>query len=310
MLLFTIWSMTGFEAAYLAIKVDWTKQQTQLIIYADSIYKGVDYLCFNLSHAILAWVYHNIATKAPSILSGQPLDQVKLERDKRIRNVLITLNVIMPVILVPFVVSWKEAKNNQAEPSTFVNLGKTICDVGIIILQMLSGFYLVNSLRLVKSYFEESGATKFLNTRVMVLHVGAFGLYLLSLIGVLVVLSLYNFDLLKLTDPILVAGTYFFVYSGMMAQGLLVIVLWQIINLFKATNNQTELQEQAINMGKESEEEFPDIQDAPWDDEAQFQSVVWNKFVRVTASTDESTSKLTLTACSFQQFTRLSACND
>jgi hypothetical protein len=220
---------------------------------------------------------------------------------------LFSLNIVIPIIFSVFNVAWTEAWNNVTKyqsnsyaPSVFIDSGATITYMMIIGLQVVSGIYLANSLRLVKSYFDQGGQTENLNTRALVLHVATFGLYLATVCIFLVAVCLVNFNLLHETSTVFIVIAYFYLYAGMIAEALLVVVLWQIATLFKATNQRNENQDSAT---------LAEVHVVSWDDEAQLQTAIWNKFVR--GNTEEAAA-LSLGAQSFaaaQITTQTSTCN-
>ena len=90
---------------------------THFLVWAWSLSFALMNLTFNISHFELAWIYKNIAHNVPQALSNQHDQDAYQQRQLIIYWVLMTLNIVFPLLgLVIYVVYWNALffqKTNQ-----------------------------------------------------------------------------------------------------------------------------------------------------------------------------------------------------
>lgn len=250
----------------------------------------VQTLCFNVSHWELAWIYRKIAVDSPKILLDLPVDEEYERKQKKIYWYVMVLNVIFPILSGIYYAIYE---NELIINMNVAPLGKTII-VNILvdivgILQINSGVVLIWSVLSVRSFFKENEAAAVINPSQMMIHAGAFGIYL---IGIIVFYGTWvlRTDMDRNQVPkIAKLGESFFLIANFVSQLILVAIFWNLgrkVNFIPDNESEYLNTESALN-----EQDF--------DEEAELQMRIWNNFQRedhAAASGIGSTYKLTLLA--------------
>lgn len=139
------------------------------------------------------------------------------------------------------------------------------------ILEVISGVFLLKGVTEIRKFYREKKIEDRLNTKTVVLHAGAFGLYLfVTLIGYTCYAIYVAFNSQpwaeKLYEGVLIPW-YFF---GFIAELLLCIILWDLIKKNEDTVIPTEMLEKSADA----------IVVEEFDQDAQVQARIWNKFMR------------------------------
>lgn len=98
----------------------------------------------------------------------------------------------------------------------------------MFILQVISGLYLGYAIHKIKQYLVVNGGRQVINVVMLVVHLGAFGLYLLSIIIYLVFYTLHYiyFNNERVTNLFYYAG-FFCGCSNFLAQACLCVIFWK-----------------------------------------------------------------------------------
>jgi hypothetical protein len=114
--LLTLYAVSAFVYDYIVFVLDWANPQPPYIIFLLGVSSALCFGCFNLSHAMLAAVYHRISSSVPKILTGNQQD-AKAE-SRFFQNILFVLNIAMPVLFGVFQLLFADATNKVVKYSS------------------------------------------------------------------------------------------------------------------------------------------------------------------------------------------------
>ena len=96
------------------------------------------------------------------------------------------------------------------------------------ILQIISGVQLIRGVNRIHQYFKDKQGQIRVNTNILLLHAGAFGLYLLSDVVVYSAYSLYVWVPTDFTWEIYGYASIFYVSASFLSQVLLCAIFWDL----------------------------------------------------------------------------------
>jgi hypothetical protein len=171
-------TIVGFYRFYKQIFID--NSLTTSSIWGYAITDAVGNLCFLVSHFELAWTYRRIAGDTPMLLNEELT--VMSEDDAKSRVwywVLMASNCLIPVLqfigYVVYLSAYKTSNVTEADKWLL-----NVATLGGDFLLIVSGFYLISSVVKIRKELIENGTPNILNTKNMLLHGSAFGIFLLS----------------------------------------------------------------------------------------------------------------------------------
>jgi hypothetical protein len=165
------------------------------------LFGGAAAVLFNAVHFELAWIYRDISITTPLAINNLEMEPEDEEKNKRKHDLLMRANIICCLMYgVTNIVSNIFYLN-------CVNYGGTSCSLSNITwviylafttlmyaLQIVSGVYLISSLQDIRFFFVDSKATDYLDTKQMLIHAFAFGLYLVAAVIYLPIYLCYQFN--------------------------------------------------------------------------------------------------------------------
>lgn len=240
------------------------------MVWIFSVSNGVYDLLFCIVHWVLASSYRSISKEMPRIVQGSDVDHAARRRERIVFWVMMAANILFPVVEVVGFQGWNfqffvELKQ---EPDAYWLDISAVGQNAMWICQIISGFTLVQAIYRIRRFMSEQDDNS-VDTKMMTLHASAFGLYLISVVGLIIVNTLQLFDLdLKLTlfGVVIIAATVFLCLS-FIAQVLLCAIFWDL-------GRKKEKQEES------EEEEFAEVTLEDWDEDAELQMRIWNSFLR------------------------------
>jgi hypothetical protein len=136
------------------------------------------------------------------------------------------------------------------------------------VLQIVSGAYLISGVLRIRSYFKKNESDLAINTRMLLLHSAAFGLYLF---GALAYYGTYTLCYLHTTEGTL--SLYYEValvckFVNLIALSLLCVILWNL-----GDPSQNELRASLLSSNSSGSQK---VVVAEFDDEAEIQARIWN----------------------------------
>jgi hypothetical protein len=127
---------------------------------------------------VLAEKYYTVSVEMPYIELKVRVPKRKYCSRIALNRTMITLNVLLTLLnLLPFWITTNR-KNLEKEVSKPLMVFSELCFFPYIIIVLISGIILLNSVRKIRSFLKEKDES--INTRNMLLHVTSFGLYTLS----------------------------------------------------------------------------------------------------------------------------------
>ncbi len=137
-----------------------------------------DSMLFALSHWLLAEKYYTVSVEMPYIELEVRVPKRKCCSRIALNKTMITLNVLLTLLnLIPFVITYNMMKHGK-EVSKPLEVFSESCFFPYIIIILISGMILLNSVRKILNFLKEKDES--INTRNMLLHVTSFGLFTLS----------------------------------------------------------------------------------------------------------------------------------
>jgi hypothetical protein len=179
----------GLLIAYSNYTLNGNRDFTELNIWFYGIGWGVFTLMFNTAHQMFAWQYHTMSTEIPRILEEKPISESYNKRQKCCKWFLMSLNIIFPCLLPIVSIRYSNAiylnSNGCNEtltvcctPSQIEEYSYDFVFVSIGVLQLISGTYLVRGVLKIRRFFVDRGEKSSINTRIMLTHSFAYGLYM------------------------------------------------------------------------------------------------------------------------------------
>lgn len=156
-----------------------------------------------MCHWELAWIYRKLSRDAPKAIehakengdreSTFAVVEAESEEDKRKYKVILALNYITPILsgvfdILYYLKAINDVENSSAAISnnrfTYVEQGLRISLCAVVssvgVLQCISGVILIRSVFSIRNFFKTHDADEVIDTRQLVLHSSAFGIYLIA----------------------------------------------------------------------------------------------------------------------------------
>lgn len=205
----------------------------------------------------------------PKVIKKQPLSsEQEKRRENRIFCVLMTLNILMPLLQIFSFSIFECAVNfNEEGASIPAVVFNNFTFLAIGVLQIISGSMLVRSVFAINSACKEL-ADRPLPTKNLVTHAGSFILYLVAYVGQMVGFILYSIH----TDPTnqsFITNLEYWLSDFKLAAAFVSEVLLLVIYKKLASKDQLELQN----------ETFSDVTVEDFDEDAELQLRWWNMLV-------------------------------
>ena len=141
-------------------------------------------LCFNCAHWLFAYEYYDAARLMPSVLKKDKVSQSEVKYPKTFFRVLLCLN-----IFIPFLEGLLDYVRNKSGLANYNGPAKPIWNILLVIVtffnsmtQIFSVFTLGIAIFKIKKYLSETGNSGMLNTKILVIHLSAFGLFMFSIL--------------------------------------------------------------------------------------------------------------------------------
>jgi hypothetical protein len=146
---------------------------------------------FNEANWVFAYTYYTIARWMPYCMKGESVPAEMQNKDHKINVTFIILNLLIP--LLQGVAYWFSDTTALNKPST--NIPIQICVViskfSVASLQLVSVCFLGYGILQIRKQVNSGDGTDQINVKILVIHLFAFGLYLLSTLNYFVFFSLF-----------------------------------------------------------------------------------------------------------------------
>jgi hypothetical protein len=163
-------------------------QLAQIYIWVHAVVFSVQDLTFALSYWMLTSEYFEISLIMPFVVKDLPIPVSLLQCKKLLNRVFSGLIVLLPIAELPLLgVIWIVSINqNTSDPNSHVAL-KLRIPLNIIqsffgLLQIATGIILMKALASIRNFIKKTGQEDVLNSRILLINLAIFGLYLLSLV--------------------------------------------------------------------------------------------------------------------------------
>lgn len=124
----------------------------------------------------MAFKYRRISRTIPEQLENHP-PSVQSRCSKHTETALLVMNTLLPLLVIPML----PALINKGAITIFEWLYFALV-ITYGILQCVLGYILVRSVVDIRRYFIDKNAADFINTRMLIKHAVAFGIFLLAII--------------------------------------------------------------------------------------------------------------------------------
>ncbi len=104
---------------------------------------------------------------------------------------LLVCNLVFPLLEAPILIAYNNKFFKNENPSTFITYCAYIVPDLVGVFQIVSGILLMLGVYRIHSYFKDIEAEVRINTKVLLLHGSAFGLYLLSDVALYITYNIY-----------------------------------------------------------------------------------------------------------------------
>ena len=148
-------------------------------LYAVTLSMIISESLFSVSHWVLAEKYYTVSIEMPYVIHEVNVPKRKYCSRIALNWTMITLNVGSAFYPIPF---WYTTNlmNHEKDVSKAWKIFSLIYYFPSIIFMLISGLVLLNSVRKIRSFLQESDQS--INTKNMWLHVSSFGLFTASLL--------------------------------------------------------------------------------------------------------------------------------
>ena len=109
-------------------------------------------------------------------------------------KVLLVCNLVFPLLEAPILIAYNNQLLIKEKTSTFITYCAYIVPDLVGVFQIASGILLMLGVYRIHSYFKDIEAEVRINTKVLLLHGSAFGLYLLSDVALYTTYNIYIFQ--------------------------------------------------------------------------------------------------------------------
>ena len=117
---------------------------------------------------------------------------------------------------------------HKTTESTFYYWVTIAAAYAVGILNITSGIYLISSIFKIRRYLKSKDIPELVNTKQMLLHGGAFGVYLLMSMYYGATLTLVLIEKSKRTRDIYEEATVSYILANFVSQCLLIVIFWEL----------------------------------------------------------------------------------
>lgn len=139
---------------------------------------------FSVAHWILAAKYRMNAAEMPLIVQGKQVPEEQRESRRRNFRLVLALNILATFAELLFDIPLNIAlfSTTTESPSAFVLYGAIITPTVMTVFLVVSGVVLIRSILKIRNFYRDSGTESQLNTRALLFHAVAFGLYMIGVV--------------------------------------------------------------------------------------------------------------------------------
>jgi len=210
----------------------------------------------------------------PLVIKDEAIPQSLVAFNKWLNRVLFSLNVIIPLSELPFLlVAWKMSIKNKGFQGKKVTIGLNAIQALLWLLEIVSGVFLIVALLKIRKFLKNTGQSNMLDSSMTLRYVATFGFFLTALLISTAVTDFFYFAPGNYYE-IVVYSSYIFVEACNVASQALLAFL-----LLKLTKEEEDVEE-SEEMQTEEPLEFTEVAVEPFDEHADMQSKMWNQFMR------------------------------
>jgi hypothetical protein len=212
----------------------------------------------------------------PLAIEGEPFPDEFKRKENLLYWGLIAPNVIFPLMelfLVPFWVNYFANKSSCA----FVHILINVASVGVNLFQIISGIMLVSSVISIRDYLKQNNPDG-IDTKKLVTHSGAFGLFLLCQLIYSASQILYTLNPTETTFTLWTLGSMLYYIGSLISQICLILIFW---DLGKKESRKSKAKPNDSSLEMPLEEPNDEIEVEDWNEEDEVQSRIWNQFLRL-----------------------------
>jgi hypothetical protein len=189
---------------------------------------SLDQMPFCVSHYLMAVKYQDMARVVPDLLRGKK-EKPRTTTAKVIHWVLLTLNILAPLLYGWAVIDYDRTKHVLNQPTT--DFQTWFCNITAYTsgtLEIVSGIILVRSILKVRDFFRQVGAENYINTKILLRHASAFGLYLLTSTAYFVTWAYFTISGTWSSFQVFLVCLIFYKIGSLTSQILLVCIFWDL----------------------------------------------------------------------------------
>lgn len=153
---------------------------------------GLHYLGFNVSHFFLADKYYRMVKRAPNVLDGKPCTNDRTLFEQFIYWTMLLFNVLSAIVYGFTTSLFYEKVWSKGENPELVKTWIIVSNFTVRACLIVSGAILVACVVKIRAYFKAKNATDYIDTKMLLRHGIAYGLYLVGSITTALVLMVYN----------------------------------------------------------------------------------------------------------------------
>jgi hypothetical protein len=211
-------------------------------VWVLALFSGLMDLALCVSHCILAFRYRLIALSGPFALEGLELPISKRRKENVLFWGLLTVNIAVPLIETAlFVLFYREDLIKGGSPTSAVSQFLNVVSISLGILQIISGVLLVAAVFVIRKYINTRDDQE-IRPATLLVHTGAFGLYLLSLIVNYAAEVIYNLHPQSEKAAYCYIWASIFYYAASFASQIcLCFIFWDLVKKHSSRQSEEEV---------------------------------------------------------------------
>lgn len=144
------------------------------------------------SHWIFAMQYFRIGRFLPQILKGEPIPEKTERRLKCLFWSILSIMVFLPLLKAVslYEINFDEYYYQNSDPGAWSFLAIALSFM-VTTMQIISGCLLIYGVNKIRKYYRNNEKSNLLDTKTLTLHASTFGLYLVSLVILVMSFSAY-----------------------------------------------------------------------------------------------------------------------
>jgi len=234
-------------------------------------------ITFSVQHLNLAMKYSHITKAMPLAIEGKPFTDEMKRKEDRLYWSLLAPNVIFPILYYSF-----RALYTTKTAVDLMNGLSIVSCFGIFICQITSGVFLAKSVISI-NYFLRHKNPDNIDTKGLIIHASAFGIYLVSSLILTFAFTLNIVYPSESNYNLWFYASVLYNAASLISQICLILIFWDLGKKAAPKKPRNRDLQQPF-----AEDPNDDPQVEEWNEEDEVQARIWNKFVRNAAASASS----------------------